>query len=218
MNQLTLFNEPPKLANYRTGLITTVHHDQKQIVRWISQLYLQGAPFECDPTYSKGVIWRGLAEPTYKYDLNPQVDGVEQADATALPHSPGELASIFFDPPFLITTGAGSIIKDRFSSFPTLDAMWDMYRGSLAEFWRVLQPGGVLTFKCQDFVSSGKQVPSQFNVMSFARGQGFEWLDTLILVAKSVILVPHRRQVHARKTHSYFLVFRKPVSGKKGKQ
>ena len=65
----------------------------------------------------------------------------------------------------------------------------------------MLCPGGVLVFKCQDKVSSGKQ---------WAIARGFEVLDLFILLARSRLVANwQRNQKHARKFHSYFWVFRK---------
>ena len=201
----------PQRKVCRDRLITTVSYDQQEIMGWITDLYLKGMPFQCDPTYSTGVIWRGIPGPELKYDIRPQAPGVEQASADALPLKDGSLRSLFFDPPFLVKTGEGSLIKNRFSDFPSVAVMWEFYQNSMIEFHRVLRKKGVFAFKCQDFISSGDQVPSQFKVMEIGFKLGLKWLDTFILINEKVV-VPPQRQRHGRKIHSYFIVFQKVTS------
>lgn len=207
--QLALIDELGSKQRFcRDQMIKTVSYDQQEIVRWIMDLYLDGKPFQCDPTYSTGVIWRGLPGPAFKYDIRPQAPGVQQASADALPLEDGALSSLFFDPPFLIKTGDGSLIKKRFSDFPSVVEMWAFYSRSMTEFQRVLKANGVLAFKCQDLISSGEQVPSQYQIMDMGFKLGLRWLDTFILVNDNPIMPP-QRQRHARKIHSYFVVFQK---------
>ena len=209
IDQLALFEEvKPKKKICRDRLIKTVSYDQQEILDWITQLYLKGVPFQCDPTYSTGVIWQGIPGPELKYDIRPQAPGVAQASADALPLADGSLRSLFFDPPFLIKTGEGSLIKKRFSDFPSVEYMWAFYNRSMTEFCRVLRKKGVFAFKCQDLISSGEQVPSQFQVMDMGFKLGLKWLDTFILINEKVV-VPPQRQRHGRKVHSYFIVFQK---------
>lgn len=209
IEQMALFADlKPKKKIQRDRLITTVSYDQQEIMSWIEQLFLGGGRFECDPTYSIGVIWRDRYEPKFRSDVFPQVPGVVQASADKLPFEPNTLGSIFFDPPFLIETGVGSVIKERFSSFPTISALWDFYASSMIEFERVLKPGGVFAFKCQDLISSGRQVPSQWWIMNMAMALNLQWEETFILLNDNPI-VPPTQQKHGRKVHSFFIVFKK---------
>jgi len=74
----------------------------------------------------------------------------------------------------------------------------------------VLCLGGILVFKCQDKVSSGKQHMMHCNVYQWAILQGFEALDLFILLARSRLVANwQRNQKHARKYHCYFWVFKK---------
>lgn len=197
--QKTLFPEP----------IKSIGFDQIDILQDIVTLYCpQG--FECDPTYSIGNFYKShIPQPRYKFDVKPQVPGVIQASADKLPLENESVNSINFDPPFLVKTGQGSIIKNRFGEFASIPELWQFYDNSLKEFARVLKASGVLVFKCQDTVLSGKNWMSHCEVYSQAIKNGFACLDLFILLAKQRVLGKHQTQVHARKYHSYFWVFQK---------
>ncbi len=100
-----------------------------------------------------------------------------------------------FDPPFVIGIPNGSkdtegsnIITNRFSSFKTLDDLWDFYHESLHEFKRLLRPNGILIFKCQDTVSSAKQCLSHVEIINYALSIGFYPLDLFILLARNRLI------------------------------
>ena len=78
----------------------------------------------------------------------------------------------------------------------------------MGEFYRLLRKDGVLVVKCQDAVSDGNQHFSHCEIINVALSLGFYPKDLFILLAK------HRvnrwkdvKQQHARKFHSYFIVF-----------
>ena len=127
------------------------------------------------------------------------------------------LSCMILDPPFLATTGkslsegTGNIINRRFGVYPDEKSLHRCYRDMLKEAHRVLRPGGILIFKCQDKVSSGKQYFSHVFVMDTAVEAGFYPKDLFILLAKNRLVAgwQARNQKHARKYNSYFWVFEK---------
>lgn len=196
--------------------ITTISYDQGDILRDIMALHCpQG--IELDPTYSKGVFYKrhGIPEPLEKFDLYPQTDDTLEASADNLPHWDASISSIMFDPPFVAghtKARPTGIIGQRFHGFPTVRRLWEFYDASLLEFYRILEPNGVLVFKCQDTVSSGKQWLSHVHIVNEAERVGFYTKDLFILLAKNRIQGHnHANQKHARKYHSYFIVFTKPT-------
>lgn len=217
MAQLSMFEEVPNKQTW-SDMVLSVSSDQDKILRDIMVLHNGGLPFELDPTYSKGVFYKNLPKPRYKFDLTPQSDEVQQADACDLPFEDGTIQSIMFDPPFLashsnVDTGK---IKKRFTSFKSIDALWEFYDEALQEFYRILAPGGLLVFKCQDTVSGGKNYFSHYVVEEYARRIGFVEVDLFILHSKTVMWSANMsRQCHARKTHSFVLCFRKPKEKKR---
>jgi len=194
--------------------ITTVSFDEGQIISNIIHLYLEEDRFDLDPTFSKGVFWRGLRNPKHKYDIDPQAEGVLLADCRSLPIEDNQIKSIMFDPPFIVGINSDEsktgIINGRFSAFRDIKELWKFYKDSLSEFYRIMQDNAVLVVKCQDTVSSGKQYLSHIYLVNEAVKLGFYARDLFVYVVKDRIIDPkHKNQQHARKFHSYFLVFEK---------
>ena len=191
-------------------MIKTTSYDQIEIIENIINLYCPNG-IELDPTYSKGVFYKKLKQPRYKFDTNPQMDDVSKGDARDMPFQPDEIKSIMFDPPFVggtIGKGKKGIIKSRFGIYKDIPTLWGMYQDALKEFYRILVGKGVLIFKCQDSVEHNKQYMSEYKIIKMALEIGFYPKDKFILLAKNRLVSPSQRvQQHARKFHSYFLVF-----------
>lgn len=202
---------PPTGAEW----FTSVSYDQNELLRAIAVLHNDCKPFELDPTYSEGVFYRKFPQPRYKFDKFPQGEGVQQADCRAIPMPDQSITSIMFDPPFVISGDAyrenpTGLICKRFTGFRNYGELEDLYRGALAEFMRLLTPGGLLVFKCQDVVSTSTQHLTHVDVVRWAEEIGFYSKDLFVLLSTSAMHDPRwKNQHHARKNHSYFLVFTK---------
>lgn len=201
--------------------ISSISYSQEEIIKNILSLHCDGKDIECDPTYSKGVFYKNITRPRYTYDLVPQDGLTIQSDCRNLSLSDSSINILMFDPPFVIGSGPSllnnddsqSIIQKRFSGFKSGEELWKFYRESLDEFYRILCIGGTLIFKCQDVVGCGKQWLSHIEIINYAYKLGFYPKDIFILNAKSRILSGKiKKQQHARKFHSYFLVFKKEKS------
>ena len=98
----------------------------------------------------------------------------------------------------------------RFGGLRYQAAHHELYRGALVEFARVLEPGGVVVFKCQDIVESRKQVWNHLLIHGWALEAGLVGLDLFILLERSSVRGWNwTRQQHAHRQHSYFWVFKK---------
>lgn len=196
-------------------IIRSVSSDQTEILKGIMKLYVPDG-FEADSTYSKGSFYKDIPPPRLRFDLNPQSEDVVRADCRNLPLEDESISSLMFDPPFLATTGKslkedkGNIINRRFTVCKNEAELQNLYADAVREAARVLKPGGIFVFKCQDKVSSGKQYWMHCFVYELAMQNGFEAEDLFVLTAKSRLVADwQRNQKHARKFHSYFWVFRK---------
>ena len=195
------------------------NYDQGEIIRDILNLHVPEHKIDCDPTYSKGIFYTNtsIETPRYKFDILPYNDTVIYADCRNLPLDNCSLNCIMFDPPFLATTGKslkeenGNIINKRFGVYSNEKELHQFYIDSMKEFYRILKDKGILIFKCQDKVSSGKQYMSHVFIMNEAVKLGFYPKDLFILLAKSRIVADWqlKNQKNARKFHSYFWVFQK---------
>ena len=199
-------------------LVKSISYSQEEIIQGILKLHCD-TPIELDPPYSTGNFYKGVVEaPKYKFDLYPQTEDTIKSDARDLPLKNESINTIMFDPPFLVTKGKSleldndnNKILKRFGVFPTEKELFQFYVDWLEEFYRILKPNGVLIFKCQDKVSSGKQYFSHNFIMNEAERIGYYIKDIFILLASNR-MVPEwqlRNQKHSRKFHSYFLVFEK---------
>ena len=200
-------------------IVKSISFDQSEIIRNILKLHVPEGRIDCDPTFSIGAFYNasGIEAPKHKFDINPQINGVSKADARALPLDDGCISCMILDPPFLATkgksliTGNGNRINRRFGVYPDEISLHRCYADMLKEAYRVLRQDGILIFKCQDKVSSGKQYLSHLFVINTAVELGFYPKDLFILLAKNRLVAnwQTKNQRHSRKYHCYFLVFQK---------
>jgi len=197
------------------GVIKSVYNTDTEILRAIQTLYAPDG-FGLDPTFSKGVFYKEISPPKWKFDLNPVVNGVSKADCQNLPLPNSSMANIVFDPPFMFGGKNGphggqgkDLMSKRFGMFFNFDELKKVYQGALKEFWRVLKKRGYLFFKCQDYTDS-RTTMTHCLVYNWATEIGFYAQDVFVLVAKArPIFKPNAKQRHARKFHSYWWIFRK---------
>lgn len=189
-----------------------------------------------DVTFGKGVFWRKID--TEKYDLYPSdiADGIDCCD---LPYEDESFDCIVFDPPYMegffrngnsIKAGAGThnAFRTHYSNGHEAPksgggkwhaAVVELYEEGGREAHRVLRGQGVFIVKCQDEVSANRQNLTHVEIINAYAEMGFFCKDLF------VVMRPNRpgmsrllKQVHARKNHSYFLVFVKIPTGKRASQ
>jgi len=202
--------------------IKSISYNQEEIIKNILELHVPSKQIDLDATYSKGNFYKkDIARPKHKFDIKPQTKDTLQACVTNLPIEDSVVDCIMFDPPFGMGYGpsikkivpGSNLIINRFSCLKNPEELGQFYKEALREFYRILTDKGVLIFKCQDCVTSGKNVMSHVIVMNQAFKIGFYPKDLFILLAKNrMISGKVKKQVHARKFHSYFWVFEKKKS------
>ena len=181
-----------------------------------------------DVTYGKGVFWRNVAEDRYNLLATDIQDGVDCRD---LPYGDETIDCVVLDPPYMEglyrkdssnLAGANSYaaFRSHYSDGKARNggpkyhaAVLDMYFSAGREANRVLKPKGTLIVKCQDEVSANRQHLTHVEIINEYAELGFYSKDLFVVVrpnkpAMSRVI----RQVHARKNHSYFLVFVKEKS------
>ena len=194
-----------------------------EIFPGILSLYVAPGSIIADVTYGKGVFWRNV--PAGSYRLLP-TDLSTGTDCRELPYGDGSMDCVVFDPPYMHTPGGtahvnhqnyeGYYQNNRSSSDKKYhEAVLDLYFTAAREAWRVLRKGGIYIVKCQDEVCANIQRFTHVEVINELSACGFVAEDLFVVVRKGKPGVSRMlRQAHARKNHSYFLVFLKP-DGKK---
>lgn len=203
--------------------IKSINYDEVEILHDINELFLGGEGFDCDPTYGRGKFYKStFPKPKLIFDLLPRFDFVSQSCATSLPIDDGQLNSLIFDPPFVAghTKSPSGIIGGKYHGFPYMKDVWDFYKKAISEHSRIIKEGGVYVFKCQDSCSADKNWISHARVIALAETSGFYVKDLFILLAKNRLIGHNHKHVqkHARKFHSYFIVFEKINPNKINKQ
>jgi len=176
-----------------------------------------------DVTYGKGVFWRKVPQEHYKLLPSDIEMGV---DCRALPYDDGSIDCVVLDPPYMEglyrrakkqLAGAGTYgaFREYYSNGQHTTegpkyhaAVLDFYFKAGKEAHRVLRTNGILIVKCQDEVSANTQHLTHVEIINEYESLGFHTKDLFIVVRPNKPGVSRlKKQVHARKNHSYFLVF-----------
>lgn len=200
-------------------MIQTTHYKNDDVIKSIMDLY-EIEQFDLDCTYSKGVFWKNIIQPKNKTDLIPQYDDVVVANSENLPFESNSMKSIMYDPPFVISGQSfktnkegSSIIAKRFEGYRNFEELKSNYFNTLKELYRITDTGGFVVMKCQDTVSSNINYFTHNMVMNMAIEIGYYPRDLFVLLAKSRLSAFNgtkwKKQRHARKFHSYFIVLEK---------
>lgn len=105
-------------------------------------------------------------------------------------------------------SGAGEAANEAESAPKWHNAVIDLYARASREAYRVLRPNGVFIVKCQDEVSANKQRLAHVEIITGCESLGFYTKDLFVVVRSNKAGVSRlKKQEHARKNHSYFVVF-----------
>ncbi len=202
----------------------------------ILELYIPPGSVVADVTYGKGVFWKNVNKSEYSLlasDLKTEglVDDCKGGiDSRILPYKDHYIDAVVFDPPYMHTPGGtahnghqnfenyyANNIADNGNSTHQDDspkyheAVLDLYFKSAKEAWRVLRWEGIYIVKCQDEVCANKQRLTHIEITNELMGYGFMVEDLFVVVRRGNPGVSRiKKQYHARKNHSYFMVYRKP--------
>lgn len=193
-----------------------------------------------DVTYGSGVFWSKVD--ISRYELLP-TDISMGVDCRALPYEDDYLDALVLDPPYMegllrdnkkhkAGDGSYSSFRKYYSNGDENSKSWkrpdnkpvpkwhaavrELYYYAALEAWRTLRPNGVFIVKCQDEVSANKQWLTHIEIINDCEEMGFYTKDLFVVMRVNKAGVSRiKKQVHARKNHSYFLVFVKPKPKKK---
>jgi hypothetical protein len=178
-------------------------------------LYIHPGNIVADVTYGLGAFWRKTDASKFKLlasDLIPRVDGVQQLDFRKLPYGANSIDVVVLDPAYIHNTGT-HLMDDLYQNGATTPNathadIIKLYRKGMIEAFRVLKAGGQMWIKIKDEIESGKQCFSHLEICDIAKIIGMSRKDMFVLVTSP----PANRwgaQIHARKNHSFLLIFEK---------
>lgn len=191
----------------------------------ILKLHVPKGSIIADVTYGKGVFWKKVPKDWYKLLPSDIKTGI---DCRKLPYENNSIDCVVLDPPYmegfyrrskkhLAGNGSYATFRESYSDGSARKiktgpkyhaAVLDMYFKAGSEAYRVLRENGVLIVKCQDEVSANRQNLTHVEIINEYESIGFYTKDLFIVVRTNRPAVSRiKKQVHARKNHSYFIVF-----------
>jgi hypothetical protein len=189
--------------------------NNNEFFRDILRLYVPEGSAVVDLTWGRGKFWDGIDRKKYRLlrlDKHTKCD--IKADFRAVPLADASQDAVVFDPPYVTRMGFKRRSKEnpngsnQKSAFGLDDGgpknereINALYAAGTAEARRILRRGGILLLKTMD--------TQRWRHVELADLPGFKLIDLLIVVTKGLPPGKPYAQKHARKNHSYFMVFRK---------
>lgn len=214
-------NRKPPAGVATNELVFSAHQgDNSDLFPQILSLYVPEGSKVADVTYGKGVFWKNVDKSKYRIFAT---DLKTRTDCRNLPYTNEFVDSVVLDPPYMHTPGGTAHVahqnyEDYYRNNQTgngtsqkyHEAVLDLYFKAGDEAWRVLRKGGIFIVKCQDEVCACKQRLTHVELINQFTPKKFIVEDLFILLRRNKPGVSRiLKQRHARKNHSYFLVFRK---------
>lgn len=214
-----------------SDLVLSAHvSDNAAVFPHVLNLHVPRGSTVADVTYGLGVFWKKV--PPHDYKLLPS-DLKTGIDCRSLPYHDGTIDCVVLDPPYmeglfrpqsghLAGSGTHSAFRNAYSNGQTTsggpkyhEAVLDLYFRAAQEAKRVLRNEGILIVKCQDEVSANRQRLTHVEIINELFKEGFRCRDLFVVVRTNRPAVSRlKKQVHARKNHSYFLVFVKGLASR----
>jgi hypothetical protein len=223
--QTVIKSKPKKTNRIARGLATNelvfsaYQGTNDEVFPHVLALHVPKGSIVADVTYGKGVFWKGIDITAYDLRATDLATGI---DCRQLPYSDRTIDCVVFDPPYMHTPGGTAHQNHQnyenyyynnaisHSSKKYHEAVLDLYFEGSKEAFRVLKTGGVLIIKCQDEVCANRQRLTHVEIINELIRIGFTVVDLFVVMRNNKPGVSRiLKQVHARKNHSYFLVFQK---------
>lgn len=194
----------------------------------IMSLYVAPGSVVADITYGRGVFWKNMAKNAYRLNRTDLATGT---DCRELPYKSGSIDCVVFDPPYMHTPGGTAHVgHQNFEQYyknngaasksgaKYHEAVLELYFETAVEAKRVLRDGGTFIVKCQDEVCANQQRLTHVEIINHYARLGFCVEDLFVLVRWGKPGMSRvAKQVHARKNHSYFVVFWKQTGRRRWK-
>jgi 16S rRNA G966 N2-methylase RsmD len=196
----------------------------------ILSLHVEKGATIADITFGTGIFWKHVKKNDYIVKTTDLKTGV---DCRHLPYQNQTIDAVVFDPPYmeglfrktkdhLAGSGTYAAFRETYSNGEATEtgpkwhkAVLDLYYKTADEVHRVLKDNGVFIVKCQDEVSANRQNLTHVEIINEYEKKGFYTKDLFVVVRPNRPSISRLvRQRHARKNHSYFIVFVKVPAGK----
>ena len=214
-----------------SGIILSAHvAGNAEVFHQVLDLHVPPGAVIADVTFGKGVFWKAVPKDRYILHASDLQTGV---DCRALPYSDESYDCLVLDPPYMEglfrqsrdkLAGAGNYaaFREHYSNGEATNngpkyhaAVLDLYFRAGKEAHRVLYNWGILIVKCQDEVSANQQRLTHLEIINEYERLGFYAKDLFVVVRRNKPALSRiLRQEHARKNHSYFIVFVKLGPGR----
>jgi len=201
-----------------------------EVFHQILDLHVAPKSVVADVTWGKGVFWKDVPKDRYVLHKSDIQTGTDCRD---LPYLDASHDCVVLDPPYMEglfrsgrsqLAGAGNYaaFRNHYSNGKATNggpkyhaAVLDLYFRAAREAHRVLRDAGILIVKCQDEVSANQQRLTHIEITNELATIGFYAKDLFVVVRRNRPAVSRiLHQEHARKNHSYFMVFVKIGAGK----
>ncbi len=229
MDQELLFPDDSRKRRVQGGVATakvlcSAHvGNNAEIFPQILKLHVPKGATVADVTWGKGTFWKEVKTKDYKLLATDIDSGV---DCRELPYDDDSIDCVVLDPPYmeglyrkskshLAGSGTHAAFRTHYSNGDTTNggpkwhaAVTELYFRAGREAYRVLRKKGVLIVKCQDEVSANRQWLTHVEIINEYASLGFYTKDLFVVIRRNRPTVSRlKKQVHARKNHSYFLIF-----------
>lgn len=237
MVQSSLAGEPQDDDEQDELILSAYVERNSEVFPKVLDLHVPTDSKVADVTYGKGVFWKKVqpdAYDVYGTDLDPEKsptgDSVDAREAHDYWDKKGELPfdCVVLDPPYaegffrrnkemLAGGGSHSTFRKNYSNGEVVDtrgskyhqAVLDLYCEAGAEAVRMLKGDGTLIVKVQDEVSANTQELTHIQITDFFERELDLYTKDLFVVVRSnkPAVSGMQNQIHARKNHSFFMVY-----------
>jgi hypothetical protein len=204
------YGAPVRCPNATTGVVSAVVGSNAELIANAARLWIAPGDKVADVTYGNGAFWRNLPSlpviGTDKY-----TDGT---DCRALPYDNNSIDVLVFDPPYQPVHGkpdrsfgvGRSYRLNSAEPLQTISEVLDLYTAGINEAARVVKPGGRIMVKTQDLTYNHRLHLVHLDVLRRIVDAGFDLVDMFVLINKSRMPQPTKRQQRAHRAHSYLLI------------
>ena len=205
-------------------VLTCRESDNAAVFSDLAGLHIPDGSKVADLTYGTGAFWKEIDNE--RFDLVPS-DLKDGVDMTATGYADHAFDVTIIDPPYMYNP-KGTVkvslsdpynLNNQDRLLRTNHDVLTLYFDAIKECVRITKPkNGIVVVKCQDMIESGVQRWNHTIIHIYAAKLGLYLVDLFVVKGKQTPAIRWKNQKHARKNHSYFLVFKTgQTEAKRGK-